>query len=151
MITINGKEYNFKFNYYAIEQFGSVKAAAGSHVGETLKLMWGGYAGYCLDKGIEPEITLSEIIDWLDENLDNETSLKQITTIKESWVSSNAFQRLLKKGLKAQAEKEEEKKSLSNGTTSTHSFGEQSASSHANITVLHPTKDGALQLATITE
>lgn len=150
MITINGKELKVKFNYYAIEQFAGVKGEAGSNVAYTVKLLWGGYQGYCFAENKEPEITYAEILDWLDDNLDNAENLKEVAVIKDEFLKSKAFEKLIKKSLKDNQETEE-KKSQSNGTIYTPSFGEQCDLKLTTITNLPPIKDGASPLVTSNE
>lgn len=95
-INYKGQEVPLKFGWQHIVEFGiAVEENPSAHfVGEIItdfgvaRMIHTGYRNACLLKDIKPTITLEDISDWLDENLDSEDFKKQISEVAQIWAES---------------------------------------------------------------
>lgn len=95
-INYKGQEVALKFGWQHIIEFGiAVEENPSAHfVGEIItdfgvaRMIHTGYRNACLLKDIKPTITLEDISDWLDENLDSEDFKKEIAEVAGVWAES---------------------------------------------------------------
>lgn len=95
-INYKGQQVALKFGWQHIIEFGiAVEENPSAHfVGEIItdfgvaRMIHTGYRNACLLKDIKPTITLEDISDWLDENLDSEDFKTQIAEVAQVWAES---------------------------------------------------------------
>jgi hypothetical protein len=112
-ITINDEILGIKFGMasfrYLENKFVEGKSFTNEQINEIgiAHIIYSGYYNNCLIKDQEPKYGFEYFIDWLETNLNNPTSINEVTRIVNFW-SSNDF-------IKSQLNEDQGKKKNSRG------------------------------------
>lgn len=92
IIQIGGKPATLKFTMYAMMQMHGVQKA--NEYDNIIAMIWGGLQGWWHLNNIEPDITLEDVNDFVEEAMLNNP--KVITDINDCMAESNVYKALIK-------------------------------------------------------
>jgi hypothetical protein len=108
-INIGGKDRGLKFNQLALE----ILAKYNDNQTTTAfiyAMIYGGLKGNSYVKHEEPDYTFENVCDWVDNLVDKDSKILEISNVL---TSTNMWQEMLKKNKEIEEQEEEEKKKVS--------------------------------------
>lgn len=116
-ININGKEVGLKFGMasfrYLSDKFLDNKVFKDGNINEmgAAYIIYSGYWNNCIVKEMDQELTLEDIVDWVETNLMDSEFSKTLAEVIDLWSKNDFF----KKASQATEKPEEPKKKTSRG------------------------------------
>lgn len=113
-IDINGKEVGLKFGMasfrYLSDKLVDKKVFKDGQINEmgASYIIYSGYWNNCIVKEIDQELSLEDIVDWVEMNLTDEGFIKTLSEVLDLWQKNDFFKKVTEKP-------EEPKKKISRG------------------------------------